>query len=114
MTKILKVCWFSACIAVIAWGIFGCVRETNLTLRGECALVAGYVLALLNLPLSIVWWVLLSAAGYGLSLVGVEVGYSALFGAMVWLGFVVIGYLQWFKLVPWLIRKFRNRKQAAA
>ncbi|MBI2312368.1 MAG: hypothetical protein HYU77_07700 [Betaproteobacteria bacterium] len=74
--------------------------------------MAGYVLALLNLPLSIVWWLLLSAASYAFYLAGIEIGESPAFGAVVWLGFVVVGYLQWFKLVPWLIAKWRSRRAA--
>jgi hypothetical protein len=107
--NVVKVCWFLACLAVLAWGIFGCEQEANPTLRGECAFLAGSVLALFSLPLSIVWWVLLNAAAYGFSLFGIEVGESPAFGAAAWLGFVVVGYLQWFMLMPWLRRKCKAR-----
>ena len=112
VTNALKILWFLACLAVLAWGIIGCDEKATSTLRGECALLAGYVLALLNLPLSIVWWLLLSAAGYAFYLAGIEITDSPAFGAVVWLGFVVVGYLQWFKLVPWLIAKWRSRHSA--
>jgi hypothetical protein len=33
---------------------------------------------------------------------------------VIWLLFVALGYLQWFKLVPWAVRRIRERKQATA
>jgi len=37
---------------------------------------------------------------------------SAIADLVVWLGFVVVGYLQWFKLIPWIVRRIRERKQS--
>lgn len=35
--------------------------------------------------------------------------YGPIMISLIWLCFFVIGYLQWFKLVPYFIRKFRTR-----
>ena len=115
LTNLLKIVWLIGCLAVLVWTFVACGQETNSTLRGECSFLAAIIMAFLTLPLGLVWWLLLSGAGYALSLVGVEIGRaSAIADLVVWLGFVVVGYLQWFKLVPWVVRRIRNRKQATA
>jgi hypothetical protein len=113
MMNLLKVAWLIACVAVLAWTLIACGPEANATLHGECLLLAGITMALLTLPSGILWWLLLSGAGYTLSLIGIEVGgIPAFAGLVVWIGFVVVGYLQWFKLVPWLIARWHARRGA--
>jgi hypothetical protein len=113
MVKLLKITWFIACIAVLVWTFVTCGPEANATLHGECLLLAAITMALLTLPSGIVWWLLLSGAGYTLSLIGIETGGMSTFaGFAAWIGFVVVGYLQWFKLVPWLIAR-RHARHAA-
>lgn len=110
MMNLLTIVWLIACVAVL-WTSVACGNEASATLRGECSLLAAIVMAFLTLPLGLLWWLLLSATGYLLSLVGIEIGTtSAIFDFVVWFGFVVVGYLQWFKLVPWLIAKWRSRR----
>ena len=111
MTNLIKAAWLIACLAVLVWTFVACGQEYNSTLRAECSLLAAIIMALLTLPLGILWWLLVSATGYGLSLVGIEIGkLIAIADLVVWLGFVVVGYFQWFKLVPWIVRRIRARK----
>lgn len=112
VTKVLKVVWFLACFAVLVWGLFACGQQANSTLRAECALLGAIIMVLLTLPSGILWWLLLSGTGYVLSLIGIEIGASAIADLVAWLGFVVVGYLQWFKLVPWLVARWRSRRTA--
>lgn len=110
MARLLQVVWLIACFAVLVWGFVACGEEANSTLRGECSLLAAIIMALPSLPSGILWWLLVSGTAYALSLVGIEIGTSAVADLIVWLGFVVVGYLQWFKLVPWLIARWRSRR----
>jgi hypothetical protein len=109
MMNLLKIVWLIACLAVLVWTFVACGHEANATLRGECSLLAAIIMAFLTLPSGILWWLLLSGAGYALSLIGIEIGgVSVIAEFVVWFGFVVVGYLQWFKLVPWLIARWRS------
>lgn len=110
MKNLLKIAWLIACLAVLVWTFAACGHEVDATLRAECLLLAEIIMLLLTLPSGILWWLLLSGAGYALSLIGIEMGgVSATTEFVVWFGFVVVGYLQWFVLTPWLWRKWMAR-----
>lgn len=114
MAKFVKLAWMLACVGVLAYVLFVCAQKTVPTLRGECVLLAAVMMAFLSFPLGILWWLLLSAAGYVLS--GSNTGFSdesIIVNLVVWGGFFVVGYLQWFSFVPLLIRKIRRRKDPA-
>jgi hypothetical protein len=91
-----------------------CGGEANQALRAECELSIALGLAILNFPLSIAWWLLVGGSAYALSLIGIEIGQSRALNVVAWAGIVVLGYVQWFKILPWVIRKLRSRKQATA
>jgi hypothetical protein len=113
MMNLLKIVWLIGCFAALAWTIVACGHEGNATLRGECSLLAAIIMAFLTFPLGLLWWLLISAVGYVLSHVGIEIGgVSTIADLVVWFGFVIVGYLQWFKLVPWIVRRIREWKQS--
>jgi hypothetical protein len=113
--KSLKVTWIVSCVAVLVWTLVSCGQQTEPTLRGECSLLAGGIMVLLTLPSGFLWMWLVSAVGYGLAVFGIETGSSSLISDfIVWLGFVGIGYFQWFKFVPWLIAKWLSRRTEAS
>ena len=58
------------------------------------ALVAGF--------LSLAFWAIASCCG-------VTIGVSRTSLAVEWLALATSGYLQWFALLPWLVRKIRQR-----
>jgi len=113
MMNLLKIFWLIACFAALAWTFVACGYEGNATLRGECSLLAAIVMAFLTFPVGLLWWLLISAVGYVLSRVGIEIGgVSAIADLVVWFGFLIVGYFQWFKLVPWIVHRIRERKQS--
>ncbi len=70
-------------------------------------------MALLSVPLGLLWLLFINVAGYFLptKLFATENAMRAA-DFVVWLGFFAVGYLQWFKLVPWLILNgVRNRRE---
>jgi hypothetical protein len=99
---------------VLGWILVYCGTQSNPTLRAECSLLLAGVMTLLTLPSGILWVIAINGIGYVLFWAGIEIPSSLLVDILVWLGFVVIGYFQWFRLVPLVIRRFRNRKQATA
>jgi len=108
----VKGIWLLACVAVLAWQFVACGQQSNPTLRGECSLLAGGIMVVLSLPSGLLWLWLVGGAGYVLAQFGIEIGAAYSMAVVVWLGFVVVGYLQWFMLLPWIIRKVRSRKHA--
>src|SRR5256885_7648560 len=106
MMNLFRIVWLIACFIVLAWTFIACGREANETLRGECSLLAAIIMAFLTFPVGLLWWLLISAAGYVLLLVGIEIrGASAIADLVVWGGVVIVGYFQWVKLVPWVVRR---------
>jgi len=109
--NLFKVAWLAACFGVLAWSFLHCRQESNLTLRSECSFLATSMMMVLTLPSGLAWVSLVSAMAYMLSLMGLEVGGAPFtFEIFMWLGFVVVGYVQWFLFVPWLTRRMRERR----
>lgn len=109
--RALKLIWVGACVTVLVWAFIHCSQQTDLMLRGECSLLVSGVMALFSLPLGVLWFWLVSALGFGLSSLGIASDRSSfIIDFAIWLGFFVVGYLQWFKLLPYLIQKWKGRK----
>jgi hypothetical protein len=69
-------------------------------------------MVVLSFPLGLLWLWLASGAGHLLAQFGIDIGGASWTAdIVVWLGFVVVGYLQWFFLLPWMIRKVRSRNR---
>ena len=62
---------------------------------------------LLSSVVGLVGYLAYSMYGYVL-----QVSYWSI--AVTWLCFFIVGYWQWFKLLPWLVRRIRERQQRAA
>jgi hypothetical protein len=109
--RTVKLIWVVVCVAVLIWSFIYCGQQANPTLRGECSLLGSGVMVLLSLPTGLLWVWLVSAVGYGLSAYGLVIdGSSLIVDFVIWLGFFILGYLQWFKLLPYLIKKWRGRR----
>jgi hypothetical protein len=108
---VVRAAWAIAMVAVLAWWLSGGVGSSDSTrsLGGERHLLAMLALIALTFPLGLAWAVLLNLAGYLWVLTATDLAVpDALLTCMVWLGFFGLGYLQWFKLVPALVRRWRR------
>jgi hypothetical protein len=106
---ILRLLWLAACAAVVIVAMFGC-KDASAVLRNECRFLWGDIgLAILGLPLSIAWWLVANATSPVLSVAGIEMGMTTWFGAAVYVGFVAVGYFQWFVLLPIFVRRVASR-----
>src|SRR5256885_16943350 len=72
MMNLFRIVWLIACFIVLAWTFIACGREANETLPGECSLLAAFIMAFLTFPVGLLWWLLISAAGYFFFVVGIE------------------------------------------
>ncbi len=92
-------------------GYSRCGHVADATLRGECTFMWSAILAALGLPLTALWWIVLNVVAVGCSNLGFEFGRSSAFDTIARVGFVVVGYIQWFVLLPRLLR-YRTRGRA--
>ncbi|MFN9677623.1 MAG: hypothetical protein ACK58C_08485 [Betaproteobacteria bacterium] len=111
---LIRVAWLVAMVAVlVSWlaagsGAPGIAPQT--TQSGERHLLALLVLSTLTFPSGLLWAGLLNIVAYMLDALGYRFDLpDAFLVPFAWLGFVAIGYFQWFKLLPWLWRKRRAR-----
>ncbi|MFO0775968.1 MAG: hypothetical protein U0172_15015 [Nitrospiraceae bacterium] len=108
----MKLSWLAACCTVLALIVFQLSVLEDSTARGESLILAALAMTILAAPLGILWLAMLSAMGVVLPLDAVANGpvTAPIFYLGVWMGFVTIGYFQWFKLLPWGVRTFRERE----
>lgn len=96
-------------ITVLMWWISGHVSDPpELTLSGERGLLGMITLIALTFPLGVAWALALNLAAYLMEPTWLADQASDVWLALlVWMGFFVVGYLQWFVLLPWLWRKWK-------
>lgn len=113
MFKLLKIAWFVLCILVLMVTVYFADVESGRDI--DVFLI--WSMMVLSFPAS--WVIILLYAGvtyllYSTFSVTLEADsdymfYSYLF--LTWAAFFVVGYLQWFNLLPWLIRKYRSYRE---
>ena len=105
----LTVLWATACIAVLVWWFPNRNAE-------EAHQALGWMMILLNLPISVLVTMVFGSLSFAThSWIGGDLGNHQLQTSLYWLSMVVGGILQWFWLVPMLLRKLgslRARGQA--
>ena len=113
-TKILRAAWVVAMVAVLLSWLSGNVSDPPATaLSGERHLLALLMLVALTFPLGLAWALVLNLTAYLMASTGQAVSVpDAWLALAVWFGFFVLGYLQWFKLIPSLLRRWRARSAA--
>lgn len=100
--KIAAAIYLVACVAVLAYAIAGReIRDTDI--------IVAYAMLLLTFPLGYLVAVVLGAIGYAVyEAFGVFAPGGLGSNAVNILIFAVVGYVQWFILLPWLYRKRRH------
>lgn len=98
--RALKGLWIAAAVIVLAFTLYAFDGKPNSDIG---ILFAWYMLAL-SFPASLVVPLVHVALFDGLG-IAVESSYSSF--VLDWLGFFLVGYLQWFVVVPWLWRKWK-------
>jgi len=98
-------------IVLVGWLYsYGLNEDLSQVLKSESQVYLLIAMVILTLPLGIPWIYLFAGLLYVLQSVGINMsGETQVDVFLLWLGFVVIGYIQWFVIVPYLIRKIRER-----
>lgn len=110
--NLIRILWIVACIIVLVWWLYsyGLKEDLSQVLKSESQVYLLISMVILTLPLGIPWIYLFAGLLYVLESVGINMsGKMQTDVILLWLGFVVIGYFQWFVMVPYLIRKIREQ-----
>jgi hypothetical protein len=100
---IKKTLWIGVCLAVLGITSYGSGRPEN----RDNILVLTWAMFVLAFPSSFLFVLVYARLGRMMPDKPALAGYVTFF--VTWLGFFFLGYLQWFVLVPSLIRRFRTR-----
>ena len=98
--KIIKSLWIAATVFVLAVTLYAYDGKPN----SDIGIFFAWCMLFLSFPVGLLVSLAHVALYDGLS-VTIETSYLSFI--VDWLGFFVLGYLQWFKLVPYLIDKLR-------
>lgn len=117
--QIAKIGWVTLCIAEIIFVLVVADPQHPDAFR-DAGIILGYAMFALSFPLGFIGPLLLWAGGSLLSYVFGLFGRADLLvlegmkfyisNFFLWLSFFITGYLQWFKLLPFLIEKWQTRK----
>jgi len=107
----LKWLWLLGAFLVLLTSLVAYDGKPN----SDADLLLGYAMLALSVPLGLVIAAALSLLGriaYAVSGYIFTTSYVSI--TVTWLVFFIAGYLQWFKILPWLWRKWNARRVAAA
>lgn len=104
--KIIKALWIGATVFVLLVTLYAFDGKPN----SDIGIFFAWCMLFLSFPSGLLVSLVYVAVYEGLSIT-IETSYLSL--VLDWVGFFVLGYLQWFKLVPWLIARWRSRRTAA-
>ncbi len=111
--KIALLAWLAASFIVLGWWYynFGLNADLSRTLRNESQIYLIIGMAILSFPLGLFYMYLFALVVYGLDSVSVNLHqHETLEVLILWGGFVISGYLQWFVILPHIREMFRSRQ----
>ena len=98
--KIVKALWIGATVFVLLVTLYAFDGEPN----SDIWIFLTWLMLILSFPAGLVVSLVHMVLGVGFSIT-IKTSYLSL--AFEWGGYFVLGYLQWFKLAPWMIGKVR-------
>jgi len=101
--KIIKALWIGAAVIVLSTTLYGFDGKPN----SDIEVLLGWCMLALSFPGGLLVPLVSVALYDGLSIT-IKTSYLEI--VFVWIGFFALGYLQWFKLLPYLFEKWRKRK----
>ena len=110
--RTLQIAWLSCCFVALAWWYitYGIRSELSEMLRAESQIQLIVVMVVITFPMGLAWAYIVGLVTYGLERAGISASTTWYPDVLLWwLGFVVVGYLQWFKLGPRVVEVIRTR-----
>jgi hypothetical protein len=110
-TSVVRAVWVALCLALLVMAELMFDGSPN----SDAGLVMCYALSALGLPLALAGYLALGGVAMALeSASGIFLSESRLLILVEWTVFSGLGYIQWFRLLPWAVRRWRARRGAAA
>lgn len=109
-----RLLWLGACAIVVIWwmAVYGLHEGAPDTLMGEAMIYVVIAMTLLSFPIGLAWTVLLAIAARVLHEAGVAVQSPLWVNLLLyWVTAVVLGYVQWFVVIPRIRAKRAARAQ---
>lgn len=110
----LAVAWLIASVLVLVWWLYTYARgDLSDGLKAESQMYVILAMGLLSFPTGLLWAVAFSLV---LGLLDQLSIFRPLLleSGLMWAGFVVVGYLQWFVFGPWMLARFRAWRSPSA
>jgi hypothetical protein len=105
---IAKWSWIACSVAVLLVTLYSYDGKPN----SDADVLLAYGMLALSFPLSLLLSAIVGVVGYlAYSMYGYVLQTSYWSIVLTWMCFFIAGYWQWFKLLPWLIRRMRERKR---
>lgn len=104
---VAKVAWIGVAVVALLVTLYGFDGKTN----SDIWIVLTWSMLVLSFPASLIVSLAHMALGAGLSLT-IKTSFLSL--AVEWATYFVLGYLQWFVLLPWLWRTWKGRRARSA
>jgi len=120
--KIAKAAWVILCIAdLVLFCLLNATYPQPAGASKETELILAYTMLTLSFPAGFLGVFVLYTASFGFDFLFAESG-STNFGVtgfyisnfLGWVFLFICGYVQWFKLLPWFIEKWRARRASQA
>lgn len=100
---IIKVLWLIICVSLALWGILA---------GNDADIVAIYLIGLFTLPSGLLVFIIVSFLFSVISKYDSSFGvtYNSVISALVFMLAIMVGYFQWYVLLPRLIKKIKNER----
>lgn len=105
---LIKIMWTLCCAGVLGWWLYryGMNDQLPHQLKAESVLLISIWMGILTFPLGLLWFISLSGIYYLAEKIGLTPSGTSIAEVIaIWGGFVIVGYFQWFKFLPFLIKK---------
>ena len=109
--RILQIAWLLSCVAAVAWWYvtYGIRSDLGGALKAESQIYLIVIMVVITFPIGLVWAYVTGLITYGLEATGIGTVTAWHPDVLLWwLGFVVVGYVQWFKLIPRIVEAIRT------
>jgi hypothetical protein len=93
--------------------LFLVISQHHPEAKNDVGILLGYVMLILSFPISVAVLVIL---GFVILPIGNWLNISLEFGyiyiVLYWAIFFLVGYLQWFVLLPWLVKSIKSKRSS--
>jgi hypothetical protein len=109
--RILELAWLVSCVAAVTWWYvtYGIRSDLGGALKAESQIYLIAIMVVITFPIGLVWAYAAGLITYELEAAGIGTATAWHLDVLLWwFGFVVVGYVQWFNLIPRIVGAIRT------